>query len=85
MLHSSEKQNCSLSIVLVSCNCLKSDLSLSLSQLLRHTSLFTFPGESEARFLLTVLLDAEDSRSHGTVVAVAGVVRYLQASATVVR
>jgi len=50
--------------------------------LLRQTSLLTFPGDSEARFLLTILRDTENSRSQGTVVA--GVVRYLQASETMV-
>ena len=46
-----------------------------LSQLLRQTSLLTLPAESEARFLLTILSDTENSLSRGTVVA--GGQRYL--------
>ena len=57
-------------------------MSQSLSQLLRQASLLTFPGDSEARFLLTILPDTENSRSQGTVVA--GVVTYMQATETMV-
>jgi len=37
--------------------------------LFKQTSLWTFFDDSEARFLLTILPDAENSLSHGTVVA----------------
>ena len=46
-----------------------------------HTNLLTVPLDSQARFLLTILLDVENNDSHGAVVA--GVVRHLRAGVTV--